>query len=186
MLKLETDRLILRQYKESDLLDYHKLLSDKKNMYFLDDITTNTLEESRESLKDAIEVNGQGKARRFGIELKEKSKLIGAVGYDITAETPVGRVGHLGWFIMPEYQNRGYITEAAKSVLEFAFLQDNCVRVTTGCYKDNIPTQKVMAKVGFRKEAEKIEAQWHGGQMKDRLEFAINRNEFMGNALNIK
>lgn len=179
--KLESKRLIMRQYKESDLPDYHKLLSDKKNMYYLSDISTDTLEESRESLKEAIEVNEQDKARRFCIELRENGKLAGAVGYDITAETPAGKVGHLGWFIMPEYQNNGYVTEAAKKILEFAFLHDNCVRITTGCYKDNIPTQKVMAKVGFRKEAEKIEAQWHDGQMKDRLEFAINKSEFMKN-----
>jgi RimJ/RimL family protein N-acetyltransferase len=36
-----------------------------------------------------------------------------------------------------------------------------------------------MANVGFRKEAEKIGAKWHDGQMKDRLEYAINQNEFM-------
>ena len=35
-----------------------------------------------------------------------------------------------------------------------------------------------MEKVGFRKEAEKPSAMWHDGQMKDRLEFAINRDEY--------
>ena len=180
--KLETERLIIRQYEESDLPEYHKMMSNRQNMYYLDDIVTNTLEESRESLKNAIEVNKNNQARRFCITLKEEknNKLIGSVGYEIYAETPIGKIaGPMGWFIMPEFHNKGYITEAAKKVLEFAFLQDNCVRVETGCYKDNAPTQKVMAKVGFRKEAEKLQSQWHDGQMKDRLEFAINKNEYM-------
>ena len=177
--RFKTERLIIRPYEEKDLHDYHRLFSDKKNMYFLDDIWTSTLEESHESLKAAIEYNKNGKARRFCIALKENDKLIGGCGYDIIKETPVGKVVHIGWFIMPEYQNKGYITEAVKKVLEFAFLRDNCIRVATGCYTDNIPSQKVMVKAGFRKEAERIKAAWHDGQMKDRLGYAINRDEYM-------
>ena len=181
MKPLETERLILRAYEESDLPDYHKLLSDKQNMYFLDDITTNSLEESRESLENAIEVNNSGTARRYCITLKQPGddKLIGGVGYEIAGTTPLGKIADpMGWFIMPEFQNKGYITEAAKCVLEFAFTHDDCIRVVTGCYKDNIPTQKVMDKIGFRKEGERLEAQYHDGEMKDRLDYAINKNEW--------
>ena len=38
MLILESDRLIMRDYKESDLTEYHKMMSDKENMYYLYDI----------------------------------------------------------------------------------------------------------------------------------------------------
>ena len=179
MIKLETKRLILRPYEERDLPEYHKLMSDKKNMYFMDGLITNTLEESRKSLIEAVELNKTGKARRFCVALKETDKLVGGLGYDIKTETPVGKIGGMGWFILTEYQNQGYITEAAKKLLEFAFLHDNCIRIETGCIKDNIPSQKVMIKAGFRKEAEKIKGQWHDGQMKDRLGFAINKDEYM-------
>ena len=53
------------------------------------------------------------------------------------------------------------------------------MRVETGCFRDNVPSQKVMEKVGFRKEAERIQAKWHDGKMKDRVEFAMNRSEYM-------
>lgn len=178
MFQLETERLILRQYESSDLPEYFKLLSNKQNMYYLNDITADTLAEAKISLENAIEVNNQSKAKRFCITLKDSPKLIGGVGYEIAEETPLGKIADpMGWFIMPEYQNKGYITEAAKLCLKYAFFEDNCVRVVTGCYKDNIPTQKVMAKVGFKKEAEKIKAKFHDGIMKDRLEFAINKDE---------
>jgi ribosomal-protein-alanine N-acetyltransferase len=155
-------------------------MSDKKNMYFLDDITTDTLDESLESLKRAIAINERGQARRFCVEIRETGKLAGACGYEIKTITPAGKIADpMGWFILPEYQNKGYMTEAANRVIEFAFLDDDCVRVVTGCFKDNMPTQRVMAKAGFRKEAEKIASQWHDGRMKTRLEFAINRDEFM-------
>jgi ribosomal-protein-alanine N-acetyltransferase len=180
MITLKTERLILRFYREDDLPEYHKLLSDRKNLYYLDDIATNTLEESLESLNAAIEANQQEKARLFCLTLPGTDQIIGAVGYEIDSITPIGKIAEpMGWFIRPEYQGKGYITEAAKRILAFAFLEDNCIRVATGCDQENLPSQKVMAKLGFRKEAEKIESYWHDGKMKTRLEFAINKNEFM-------
>jgi ribosomal-protein-alanine N-acetyltransferase len=179
MLKLETLRLYLRQYEEDDLLEYHRLLSDRANMYYLDDITTSSMAESRASLNEAIEMNALGKARRFCVTLKSDNKLIGAVGYEIAEETPAGKIADpMGWFIMSEFQNNGYITEAVKRVLEFAFIDDDCVRVVTGCYKENLPTQKVMLKTGFTKEGERINAKWHDGRLKTRLEFAINKDDY--------
>ena len=182
MVVLESDRLIMRNYAESDLADYHKIMSNQENMYFFIPFgfVTNSIEESRESLKNAIEFNTKGNGYRFCIALKENNKMIGGIGYTIATETPVGNIADpMGWFITPEQQNKGYVTEAAKRLLEHAFLQDNCVRVVTACFRENIATQRVMAKLGFRKEAEKLNAMWHDGQMRDRLEFAINRNEFI-------
>ena len=176
---LMSDRLIMRNYHESDLDEYHILMSNKENLYYLTPLITFSHEESKESLKATIKINALEKARRFCITLKDNDKLIGAVGYEIADETPVGKVANpMGWFLMPEYHNKGYMTESVKRVLKYAFHEDNCVRVVTACFKENIPTQKVMVKVGFRKEAEKIEALWHDGRMKDRLEFAINKNEY--------
>jgi len=175
---LETKRLVLRPYQEGDLQEYFKILSDHKNMYYIDDIIVETLEEARLSLQEAINLMLNGNARRFAITIKGMLTHIGAVGYDISATTPIGRIGHMGWFILPEYQNCGYITEATKRVLSYAFDDDNCIRITTGCYQENIPTQKVITKVGFRQEAHKIKAQWHDGKMKDRLDYAINKDEF--------
>ena len=175
---LETERLILRHYRESDLEDYYNVLSDADNLYYLDDIVVRTMDEAQQGLNEAINYTESGKKRLFGVIIKGRSNIIGGVGYDITDETPAERIGHMGWFIITEHQNKGYITEAVKRLLVYAFTEDNCVRITTGCYKENLPTQKVMRKVGFRQEADKTKAQWHDGEMKDRLEFAINRDEF--------
>jgi len=156
-------------------------MSDKENMhYFIPfGLVTATIEESQKSLQDAIEFNTQGKGYRLCLALEQNNKMIGGLGYTIAAETPAGKIADpMGWFIAPEHQNKGYMTEAVKKLLQYAFLQDNCVRVATACFKENTATQMVMKKVGFRKEAEKIQAMWLDGQMRDRLEFAINKNEY--------
>ena len=173
---LETDRLFIRDYKSTDLDDLHKLLSDKQTMYFLDDIATNTLEESAQNLETAL-LNADG--HYFCICHKETGAYIGSIGYTITADTPPGKVVHLGYFLLPHQHGNGYAAEAARKVIAFAFYKDGCIRMTTACYKENEPSRRVMEKVGFRKEGERIKAQYHDGKMKDRLGYAINKDEWI-------
>lgn len=173
---LETERLIIRDLMKTDILNLHRLLSDRENMYFLDDIATDSLEETAQNLKTAI-ANADG--HYFCLCCKDTGEYIGQVGYTITTETPAGKVVHMGYFILPEYKGFGYTTEAALRIIEFAFKNDGCVRITTGCYSENISSRRVMEKSGFRKEGEHIKAAWHDGRMKDRLDYAINRDEYL-------
>ncbi|MCL2204038.1 MAG: GNAT family N-acetyltransferase [Defluviitaleaceae bacterium] len=179
MITLETERLILRNYKASDLDAYHAMLSDGENMTYLYDIVTHSLEESKESLENAMAVNAAGRARRFAITLKGADTLIGAVGYEIAAHTPAGKIADpMGWFLMPAYQNKGYMTEGVKRVLAYAFLRDDCAEVITGCFAENLPTQRVMEKAGFGNKAES-QALPHDGKMKKRLRFSLSRESYM-------
>jgi len=166
MPKYETERLIVRNYTDSDLHDLHTLLSDKATMHFLDDIATDTLEETRKNLQHAM-VNADG--HYFCICDKNTGEFIGSVGYTITDATLLGKVGHLGFFILPKFHGKGYTPEAAKCALDFAFLEDGCIRITTGCHRDNIPSQKVIGKLGFHIEKESI----------DRLEYILNKDDYL-------
>ncbi|MCL2405785.1 MAG: GNAT family N-acetyltransferase [Defluviitaleaceae bacterium] len=143
MIILESNRLIMRYYRDTDITEYHKAMSDRVNMYYFIPFgfVTGSIAESQVSLKNAIEYNASGQGYRFCIALKETDKLIGGIGYHIADETPIGRIADpMGWFIMPEHQNKGYVTEAARRVLEFAFYQNDCIRVVTACFAENNPT----------------------------------------------
>ena len=132
MVKLETERLIVRDYVDSDLDGLHKLMSDKKTMYFLDDVVTNTIDESEKQLQYGM-ANADG--HYFCICDKQTGEYIGSVGYTYTDINPLGKIGHMGFFILPEYHGKGYTPEAAKAALAFAFEEDGCIRITTGCSK---------------------------------------------------
>ena len=176
MINMETERLLIRDYKESDLNDMHRLWSDTETMYYLDDISTTTIEETAQSLKTSIE-NADG--HYFCICEKLTGRFMGGIGYTITDITPLGKIVHMGYMLLPEYHGYGYMPEAVKKVIEFAFTKDDCIRITTGCVKAHEASRKVMEKTGFRKEGERIKAQYHDGVMKDRLEYTINRDEFI-------
>ena len=176
MVIIETDRLILRDYKESDLEAMHSLWSDKKTMYYLDDILCHTIDDTIIYLKTGL-ANSDG--HYFCICEKTSDRFIGSVGYTIVESTPLGKIVHMGCMLIPEYHKKGYAAEATKEVIKFAFTKDDCIRINTGCHKENNASRKVLEKAGFRKEAEKIKAVYHDGVMKDRLEYAINKDEFL-------
>lgn len=170
---LSTERLTIRDYIESDFNDLHSVLSDAAHMYFLDDIVSRSREDTRANL-NAAALNENG--HYFCVRESGTGAYVGSVGYDITDVTPIGKIAHMGYWAHPARQGRGYITEAVKRVLAFAFEEDGCIRVTTGCYSDNKASRRVMEKAGFRREGERIAAAWHDGKMKDRLDYAVNIN----------
>ena len=175
MMRLETERLILRDNTLRDLNDLHRLLSNKVNMYYLDDVATDTMEQSEANLRHAM-ANADG--HYFCVEHKSGHAYVGQVGYTITGSTPLGNIVHMGYFILPEYQGQGLTTEAVLCAIAYAFENDHCVRITTGCYKDNLASERVMCKAGFRKEGTHIQAPYHDGLLKDRLSYAINRDDY--------
>ena len=176
MTRLETERLVIRDYVEADLNDMHRLWSDKAAMYYLDDIWCETIEDTAGYLENGL-TNADG--HYFCICDRATGDYMGSIGYSIIDVTPLGKIVHMGYMLLPEHHRQGYMTEAVKAVIEFAFTKDACVRITTGCIKGHEASRKVMEKAGFRKEGDKIKAQYHDGVMKDRLEYAINKDEFL-------
>lgn len=180
MIRLETDRLILRDYTNSDIDEYYHLKNDDKTMYYLQDIKLHSIEEAKEDL-DSVIKDQESKNRELyflHMEHKETKEQIGSIGYHVTSWTPVGKLVHLGYFTYPKFWNYGYMTEAVRKVMQYAFEENDVYRFTTGCLKENVGSERVMLKCGMKKEAEHIDFEWHDGMMKTRLEYRMLKNEY--------
>ena len=180
MIHLTTERLIIRDPLPTDINGWHRLLSDSATMYYLDDILTSTLEESKQNLAVAV-AESQSKNREkyfFAIETKESGIFVGTVGYTVARITPVGKVVGAGYFMLPEYHGKGYMTEAFKEIIRFAFEDNDVYRISTGCLVENRASERVMQKCGLIKEAELKAFAWHDGQMKNRVEYRLLRDEW--------
>ncbi len=180
-MQLETSRLILRDYEESDKAAYFKLKSDSKTMYYLQDIQLFSEKESDLDFANVLE-DQKSKDRKFyffHMELKDSHEQVGSVGYTVNADTPVGKLVGAGYFTFPKFWNHGYMTEAFRRVLQFAFLENNVYRITTGCLVENVGSERVMQKCGLIKEAEHVDWEWHDGKMKTRVEYRLLKSEWM-------
>ncbi|RKM55781.1 N-acetyltransferase [Butyrivibrio sp. X503] len=180
MIKLTTDRLILRDYCEEDFEAYYKLKTDEETMYYMQDIKLGSREEGKKDFADVL-ADMKSEHRKFfflHMELKETHEQVGSIGYTVVDETPIGKIVHLGYFTYKKFWGNGYTSEALGKLLEFAFTKDNVYRVTTGCLKENVGSEKVMIKNGLIKEAEHIDYEWHDGKMKTRLEYRLLKREW--------
>lgn len=149
-------------------------------MYYLQDIQLHSLEEASEDLDNVLkDIKSQNRRFYFlHIELKSTGEQIGSVGYTVKDVTPVGRLVHAGYFSYPKYWGNGYITEALKKILEFAFEENQVYRVMTGCLAENKGSERVMRKCGMVKEAEHVDWEWHDGRMKTRVEYRLLKREW--------
>lgn len=180
MICLETERLILRDYREDDFEEYYRLKSDSGTMYYLQDIQLHTREEACEDFQKVLE-DRKRPDRKFyflHVELKDSHKQVGSVGYTVTGDTPVGKMVGAGYFIYPKFWGKGYTTEAFGRVLEYAFSEGNVYKVSTGCLAENAGSERVMQKCGMIREAEHIDYEWHDGKMKTRREYRLLKREW--------
>lgn len=180
MVKLDTNRLTIRDHKEEDIASMHVLLSDEKAMYYLQDIKTNNMDESKQNLYEAIkEAQLENRTKYFfAIIEKETNEYVGEIGFTVIINSLEGKVVNLGYFILPRYWGKGIVTEAAEAVIEYAFCETNTIKIETGCIKENIGSERVMQKVGMVKEAELKKHVLLYSCLQDRVEYGLLKEEW--------
>ncbi|WP_158963177.1 GNAT family N-acetyltransferase [Myroides fluvii] len=148
MVYIETERLVLRQYKQADLTAFIRLNSDPEVMrYFLNTKTAEESEEMMLKLQGSIEANGYG---AFAVEEKATQKFIGFIGFNqFVFEVDFAPAIEVLWRLLPEFWNKGYATEGAKACLDFAKEQLNLDRVYAFTTVSNKPSEQVMIKSGM-------------------------------------
>lgn len=180
MIILETSRLVIRDHIEDDIESLHKLLSDEETMYYLQEIRTKTLDESKQNLYEAIKESKLENRTKyfFAITMKETNEYIGEIGFTVKINSPHGKIVELGYFILPNYWGKGIVTEAAKEVIGYAFDKADVTKIETGCIKDNIGSEKIMKKLGMIKEAELKKHVLLYSKLYDRVEYRLLKEEW--------
>jgi len=151
MIKLTTDRLVIRDHIGPDISDLHSLLSDPVAMRFIPDLFSTSLSDSEENLRVAIEEAASGNRSKYFFAITKEEKYIGEIGFTILENTHAFSVAELGYFIKPEFWGKGYVTEAARAVLDFAFDVVGVTKIITGCNAKNIASERIMNKLGMIK-----------------------------------
>lgn len=147
--ELETERLYLRQWKESDKHPLYLINSNPEVMrYFPNLLTEEENNAAVDRVRAHIETHGWG---FWAVELKETGKLAGFVGLNIpTYELPFSPCVEIGWRLSPEYWGKGYATEAGKTCLEFAFGTLNLNEIVSFTSVLNTPSEAVMKRLGMK------------------------------------
>lgn len=112
-MKLETTRLILRDYRPEDLRDLHAIVSDEETMRFSQKPCT--LKETQALLNLFLE-----KKIACAVELKETGRLIGHLLFSQLPQEEDG-IYEMGWFFNRNYWHRGYALESCRVLMAYGF-----------------------------------------------------------------
>ena len=153
-MRLETERLVLRDWRTSDVKDLVEGLNDPEVAKWLSLVPhPYTKEHAKQWLHYCAEVYGTGKKRGYyelAIELKSERKVIGVVSI-IKIDRFQGTAGG-GIWISAEYQRQGYGTEAFGARLRFAFEKLKLRRLENGLLKGNASSLRMQKRFGYRIE----------------------------------
>ncbi|MGE4453826.1 MAG: GNAT family N-acetyltransferase [Sphaerochaeta sp.] len=145
-MKIETERLLLREMTEWDYPSLAEILQDDQTMYAYEGAFSD--EETRAWLEKNIkryETDGFG---LWALILKETGAMIGQAGltWQAIKDTQVLEIGYL---LNRKYWKMGYAVEAAKACKEYAFKNLSCKEVYSIIRETNLASMNVAIRTGM-------------------------------------
>lgn len=141
---LETERLIMRMWRESDFDEYAELCADPEVMRFLG----GKVFDRTEAWRQMASMIGHWYLRGYGIwavEEKESGRLAGRIG----CINPEGWPGfEVGWTLRREFWGKGYATEAARRALEYGFHELDRPHIISLIHPENRASIRVAERLG--------------------------------------
>jgi [ribosomal protein S5]-alanine N-acetyltransferase len=173
---LESERLIFRALNINDASGIQELRGNPKTMEYIPrPLVTNSNEalEHIKMIQDKIDTN---EGINWAITEKGNDSFIGLIGhYRIKPEHFRCEIGYM---LLPEYQNKGYISEAIKIVLDYGFNTMQMHSIEAIIDPRNLASEKVLLKNGFVKEAHILENECYNGSFIDTVIYSILKRNF--------
>ena len=148
-IRIETDRLLLRAWQETDVEDFYEYAKVDGVGQMAGWLPHENMEESRTILSFFIRDR-----KTFAIVLKENGKVIGSVGLeerDGEPEVPEGSRGReIGYALSKDYWGRGLVPEAVQAVIDYCFTELAFDWLTCGHFVWNHQSRRVVEKCGFQ------------------------------------
>jgi RimJ/RimL family protein N-acetyltransferase/GNAT superfamily N-acetyltransferase len=156
LIELETERLHLRQWIESDREPFARLNADSRVMEFFPSILDRAASDAMiDRVQTKIAEKGWG---LWAVESKQDKQLIGYVGLQIlTANLPFSPGVEIGWRLAFEYWGKGYATEAAQAALKVGFDRLELSEIVSFTAIHNHRSSAVMERLGMIRDAETFE-----------------------------
>lgn len=145
---ITTPRLLLREWKNSDLDPFAILNADPRVMRFMPKCLSR-----QESDAWADRIRAHFLAHGFGLfaaELQPSGNFVGFIGLSVpTFKARFTPCVEIGWRLAAAFWNLGLATEGAKAVLRFGFQTLSLEEVVSFTVPDNLGSRRVMEKIGM-------------------------------------
>lgn len=150
---LSARRLILREPKLSDTEDVFEFCSDPASCRYVDWHPHQSKWETRDYilyLKRRI-AQGCNNSYTWFAQLKNEKKVIATVS--LVELDSSGRIATVGYTFSGKYQHQGFATEALLCLMQYLFNERGIERIQAKVLPDNLPSIRLLERVGMQKEA---------------------------------
>lgn len=169
---LETERLTLREMRQSDYSALCKILQDEEVMVAYEGAFTD--EEIQQWLDRQLKRYQEDGFGLWAVILKETNEMIGQCGLTMQ-DCEEKQVLEIGYLLQKAYWHQGYASEAAIACKEYAFEKLNAEEVFSMIRDTNIASQKVAIRNGMM-VADQFMKHYRGVDMPHLL-YSVKRTE---------
>ncbi len=173
---LITKRLIIRPVDLIDAKDFFEYAPSPLVGPFAGWEPHHTLMETKSVIKNMMIYNTKVLVGHFVIIEKSLNKMIGTI--ELYNYIPNFKA-ELGYALNPKYWNQGYVTEAAKRILEYGFFELKLKRIEAATFVNNYGSIRVCEKIGMTFEGLAKNAYLrYDGKIFDEYRYGITDQEF--------
>lgn len=177
-MKLETERLVLRDFVKEDWQRVLEYQSDPLYLRY-----NHWMERTPEAVQEFVgwfldyQVQQPRIKYQLAVILKSNNQLIGNCGVRMNKAGDFE--ANIGYELAPQHWNYGYATEAAHAIVDFGFQHFGVHRIWADCVADNVGSAHVLEKLGMKLEGRLREKDYFKGRWWDALIFAILEEEWV-------
>jgi RimJ/RimL family protein N-acetyltransferase len=142
---LETERLIIKEWKLCDWQECQPLATDPRVLKYIPPYEPWSEERIRGFIKEAIELSKTRGWILWPMIHRQHGRLIGTCGFWHTFLPDI----EIGWRMHPDYWGRGLMTEAASAVLPYGWERFDFPQVIAVAQTDNSQSIRIMHKLGM-------------------------------------
>jgi RimJ/RimL family protein N-acetyltransferase len=177
-LPIETDRLTLRRYLETDYDDLLKLQSSPEVARFLlhGPRTPEQVKEGLAGRMADVPLDTDGQALTLAVIERETGRHTGEV--TLFMNSVERRTGEVGFVFHPEFHGRGYAAEASVELLRIGFEELDWHRIIGRLDARNGASAALLKRLGLRQEAHFVRNEFLKGEWTDELVFAMLAEEW--------
>ena len=150
-IQIETERLILRAFKQSDLDDFYEYAS----IIGVGEMAGWKHHETKEETQEILDLFIL-EDKTFAIVLKENNKVIGSLGVkkygmeEKLSEFFEYQGREIGYVLSKDYWGKGIMPEALNAIIEYLFNELDLDFLTCGYLEFNNQSKRVQEKCGFK------------------------------------
>ncbi|WP_203256246.1 GNAT family N-acetyltransferase [Hyunsoonleella ulvae] len=167
---LETEHLILRELRTTDLNNMFKLDSNPEVHRYLGNKPVRTKTESQKILESVLRQYKDHCIGRWAAIEKSSGEFIGWSGIRLNTEFNMNgftKYHDVGYRLLPKYWGKGYATESGKAAIDYAFSKMGLSRIYATTHVGNLASHNALLKIGltylndFYFEPEQLQLRWY-------------------------